>query len=186
MVLAAVGQFCATSSLVHNAALVRELIHKASQAGARVLFLPEASDYIAGSPQESVSLAEPISTSAVIQDGVKRALQELPEGAIKPHVSIGVHEPTTNASGAPGDRVKNTLLWFDSNGDLLHRYQKIHLFDVEISNGPILRESKAVEPGSEVLPPFDSPLGKSEHSSMGISSKSLRNPFSSHYFLFLY
>lgn len=156
MVLAAVGQFCATASLAHNAKLVASLVHKASQAGARVLFLPEASDYIAGSPAESVSLAESVESSPVIAS-LRQALAEIPEGAVKPEVSIGVHEP-----GSDGKRIKNTLLWFDTKGELKQRYQKIHLFDVEIANGPILKESRAVEPGNEVLAPFDSPIGKSK------------------------
>lgn len=160
MVLAAVGQFCATQSLTQNASAIRTLIHKTSQAGASVLFLPEASDYIAGSPAETIKLAVPIDQNEVIQAGIKKALSELPEGAIKPYVSIGVHEPATTSGDGSG-RVKNTLLWFDQAGQLLNRYQKIHLFDVDITNGPILKESKSVEPGNKVLQPFDSPIGKS-------------------------
>lgn len=159
MVLAAVGQFCATANLTQNAKLVASLVHKASQAGARVLFLPEASDYIAGSPAESISLAESVETSPVIAS-LRQALAEIPDGAVRPEVSIGVHEP-----GSDGKRIRNTLLWFDAKGELKQRYQKIHLFDVEIANGPILKESKAVEPGNEVLTPFDSPIGKSKLSS---------------------
>ncbi|KAF5093114.1 hypothetical protein D0Z00_004237 [Geotrichum galactomycetum] len=161
MVLAAVGQFCATSSVAANAAIIKQLVHQASAAGARVLFLPEASDYIASTAEQSVALAQPVETSAAIQDGVRAALRELPAGAIRPHVSIGVHEPSdTLSADGQKKRLKNTLLWFDPNGQLLHRYQKIHLFDVDISNGPILKESNSVEPGHEVLAPFDSPIGK--------------------------
>lgn len=161
MVLAAVGQFCATSSVTANAAIIKQLVHKASAAGARVLFLPEASDYIAGTAEQSVALAQPVETSEAIQSGVRAALRELPAGAVRPCVSIGVHEPSdSNPIEGGKKRLKNTLLWFDSNGQLLHRYQKIHLFDVDISNGPILKESNSVEPGNAVLPPFDSPIGK--------------------------
>ena len=125
-----------------------------------MLFLPEASDYIASTAEQSVALAQPVETSAAIQDGVRAALRELPAGAVRPHVSIGVHEPSdTLSTDGQKKRLKNTLLWFDPDGQLLHRYQKIHLFDVEIT-GPILKESNSVEPGNEVLAPFDSPIGK--------------------------
>lgn len=127
MVLAAVGQFCATSNLAHNAQIIKTLIHKASAAGAAVLFLPEAADYIAGSPAESVALAAPIETAQVYVQGVLAGLNELPEGAVRPYVSVGVHEP---AEG--GTRVKNTLLWVEPDGTIRHRYQKVHLFDVDI------------------------------------------------------
>lgn len=154
MVLAAVGQFCATSSLSHNAALIGQLVKKASAVGAKVLFLPEASDYISGGPSESLKLAVAVDSNPVIV-GIRQALKDLPANAVRPEVSIGVHEP-----GDGGNRVKNTLLWLDSDGVLKHRYQKIHLFDVEVPNGPILKESLAVEPGNAVVPPFDTPLGK--------------------------
>lgn len=154
MVLAAVGQFCATSSLINNANIIKELILQASKAGASVLFLPEASDYIASSPDQSLTLAKPVESSNAIQDGVVAALKSIPMGQVKPYVSIGVHEPTS------GTRVKNTLLWFSPDGELLNRYQKLHLFDVEITNGPILKESNGVEPGNKLIEPFDSPIGK--------------------------
>ena len=41
----------------------------------------------------------------------------------------------------------------------MQRYQKLHLFDVEIKDGPVLRESNSVEPGNAVLPPFRTELG---------------------------
>ena len=69
-------------------------------------------------------------------------------------INVGIHEPATG-----GQRVKNTLIWIDEKGEITQRYQKLHLFDVEIEGGPILRESKSVEPGRSILPPFQSPLG---------------------------
>lgn len=56
--------------------------------------------------------------------------------------------------------MKNTLIWINEKGEISHRYQKLHLFDVEIEHGPVLRESKSVEPGSAILPPFETPVGK--------------------------
>jgi deaminated glutathione amidase len=52
---------------------------------------------------------------------------------------VGIHEPTTN-----GEKVKNTLIWIGPDGEIKERYQKLHLFDVEIEGGPVLRESKYV------------------------------------------
>ena len=58
-------------------------------------------------------------------------------------VNVGIHEPTDD-----GKKVKNTLIWIDGNGDIVHRYQKLHLFDVGIENGPVMMESKFVSPVS--------------------------------------
>lgn len=151
--LAAVGQLCSTNSLLQNAKTVGKLITQASQYNAAVLFLPEACDYIASSPEESMSLAAPVETSDFIK-GVREQLLNLPEEK-RIEISMGVHEPTSD-----GKRVQNTLLWLDKTGEIKHRYQKIHLFDVDIANGPILKESKSVEPGREIIPPFETPIGK--------------------------
>ena len=69
-------------------------------------------------------------------------------------ISVGIHEPVTG-----GKRVKNTLIWIDEGGVITQRYQKLHLFDVEIKDGPTLKESNSVEPGSSILPPFPTILG---------------------------
>jgi predicted amidohydrolase len=39
-------------------------------------------------------------------------------------------------------RLKNSLVWIDDKGIITQNYQKVHLFDVEIKDGPILQESK--------------------------------------------
>lgn len=54
-------------------------------------------------------------------------------------INVGVHEPAQD-----GTKVKNTLLWIDGKGDIVQRYQKLHLFDVDIKDGPVLKESKYV------------------------------------------
>lgn len=54
-------------------------------------------------------------------------------------IHVGVHEP-----GLDANRVKNTVLWINEKGEIAHRYQKIHLFDVNIKDGPVLKESKCV------------------------------------------
>jgi len=70
-------------------------------------------------------------------------------------INVGIHEP---AHG--GSKVKNTLIWIGDQGEITQRYQKMHLFDVEIKDGPVLKESISVEQGMEILPPFDTPIGR--------------------------
>jgi len=57
-------------------------------------------------------------------------------------------------------KVKNTSLWIDEAGQISQRYQKVHLFDVEIEGGPVLKESNGVEKGMEILPPFETKIGR--------------------------
>jgi predicted amidohydrolase len=70
-------------------------------------------------------------------------------------ISVGVHEPTSDAK-----KVKNTLLWITSDGEITHRYQKLHLFDMNVKDGPQMQESAGVERGLHLGDPFDSPVGK--------------------------
>jgi deaminated glutathione amidase len=75
-------------------------------------------------------------------------------------VNVGVHEPVSNGSNSSKERVKNVSLWIDQEGEITQRYQKVHLFDVDVGEGtPALRESDSVEPGSSITPPFKTPVG---------------------------
>ncbi|EAW10652.1 carbon-nitrogen hydrolase family protein [Aspergillus clavatus NRRL 1] len=131
-----------------NLAQCQKLVRKAVAAGAKALFLPEASDYIASSSGESIALVRSVRDSIFVQ-GLQKEAQEA-----NIHINVGIHEPASNG------KVKNTLIWIDNKGVITQRYQKIHLFDVEIKDGPILKESASVEKGTDILPPFETPLGR--------------------------
>lgn len=98
-----------------------------------MLFLPEASDYIAGSPAETVALARPVTDSEFVL-GLRREarLSNL-------SINVGIHEPADD-----GEKVKNTSVWIDEDGRITHRYQKVHLFDVDLKEkgGPVIKESR--------------------------------------------
>jgi deaminated glutathione amidase len=70
-------------------------------------------------------------------------------------INVGIHGP---AEG--GKKVKNTLIWINEHGEITSRYQKVHLFDVDLPGGPVLKESNSVEPGNDITPPIDTPVGK--------------------------
>ncbi|KAK4947940.1 Carbon-nitrogen hydrolase [Elasticomyces elasticus] len=137
--------------MAHNLAQCQKLVSKAVAAGAKALFLPEASDYIASSATESVSLCQDASKSPFVR-GLQQAAREnsLP-------INVGIHEPTE----PPSKRIRNTLIWIDKEGDIVHRYQKLHVFDIDLRpDGPRLKESDSTEPGHEIEPPYPSALGK--------------------------
>lgn len=132
-----------TASMGHNLTQCQKLVQKASQAGAKALFLPEASDYIGSS-----DLCEPVDSSEFVI-GLRRQAQ-----LYRIPVHVGIHEP------AEGKKVKNTLIWINEQGQITQRYKKLHLFDVNIANGPHLVESDNVERGNELLDPFHTPVGR--------------------------
>ncbi|KAK2027447.1 carbon-nitrogen hydrolase [Colletotrichum zoysiae] len=156
MAIAAVGQICSTASLSHNLEQCVRLVAKAAAGGAKVLFLPEASDYIASSPQESLSLAQPQSRSPFVL-----GLQE----AAKAHslaVSVGIHVPVPVPEAAPTastlvSKLLNRSLWINADGTVNQAatYDKLHLFDFGA-----LRESATVQAGPALTPPFPTPVGR--------------------------
>ncbi|PSN72688.1 nitrilase [Corynespora cassiicola Philippines] len=150
MPLAAIGQLRSTDSLLDNLEKCKALVRKASEAGAAALFLPEATDYIASNAADTISLAQPVTSSPFVLGLQAEAKKyNLP-------ISVGIHEPTTD-----GTRVKNTLIWISASGHLTHRYQKLHLFNIQLpNNGPMQRESDRVEPGDTLSDPYPTPVGK--------------------------
>lgn len=67
-------------------------------------------------------------------------------------INVGVHEPTD----PPSKRIKNTLLWINTKGEIAHRYQKVHLFDIDLRpEGPEMKESNSTEPGNVVEEPYE-------------------------------
>lgn len=56
--------------------------------------------------------------------------------------------------------MKNTSIWIDEKGNIAHRYQKLHLFDMDVKDGPSMKESDTVEAGNEIVAPFDTVVGK--------------------------
>ncbi|KAH7629509.1 carbon-nitrogen hydrolase [Sordaria sp. MPI-SDFR-AT-0083] len=135
--------------MANNLRQCQILVKKAVKAGAKALFLPEATDYISSSAEESLSLCKSVQESEFVrglQDEARR--EKLP-------IHVGVHEPSQSSQ-----RVKNTVIWINEQGEIAHRYQKIHLFDVDIQGGPVLKESQSVEPGIKIEPPFETSFGK--------------------------
>ncbi|XP_014552219.1 hypothetical protein COCVIDRAFT_30388 [Bipolaris victoriae FI3] len=148
MVRAAVGQMRSTASMASNLTQAQSLCRKAHQAGAKALFLPEAADYITTSG--GLQLCKPVTTSEFViglQDCAKQ---------YNLAISVGIHEPVSSDA----QKVKNTLIWITPQGEIAQRYQKLHLFDMDVKDGPQMKESDGVERGLDLGHPFDSPVGR--------------------------
>ncbi|KAH6996808.1 carbon-nitrogen hydrolase [Ilyonectria destructans] len=146
MAIAAVGQICATASIKGNLDQCVRLVGRAAAGGAKILFLPEASDYIALNAQASLDLAESQSTSPFVA-----GLQD----AARTHgiaVHVGIHHRP-----AAGSKLLNRNLYIDAKGAIndAATYDKLHVFDYGS-----LKESATVQPGPSLTAPFDSPVGR--------------------------
>ncbi|KAL6881464.1 carbon-nitrogen hydrolase [Trichoderma novae-zelandiae] len=166
MAIAAVGQICSTGSIAANLNQCVRLVAKAAVGGAQVLFLPEASDYIAANAQASLDLAAPQASSPFVQ-GLRAAAK-----AHSIAVHVGIHDTAAGqdqdreqdrdqdqdqAAGQPARRILNRALYIDADGTVQDAatYDKLHVFDYGT-----LRESATVQPGARLTAPFDSPVGR--------------------------
>ncbi|SCV03658.1 LANO_0G05468g1_1 [Lachancea nothofagi CBS 11611] len=155
----AIGQLCSSCSPDLNLQTVTRLIDSALLQDVKLIFFPEATDYIARSASHSKELAL---QSPKFVDDLCQAVSDLCHKHEKQiNVSIGVHLPASDTHEESRDtRVRNCLLYIDHEGKILQSYQKLHLFDVDVPNGPVLKESQSVQPGREIAPILNTPAGK--------------------------
>ncbi|KAI2611247.1 carbon-nitrogen hydrolase [Hypoxylon fragiforme] len=178
MAKAAVGQICSSNSMAHNLEQCVKLVGQAAAAGAKILFLPEASDYIGTTPQESLSLAKPVATSPFVTGLRSAAAQHKLAIHVGIHVPVSVKPaptlttttspipqssednppPVSAAAAEPKTKLYNRTIYILPDGTLhpSASYDKLHLFDYPSAS---LRESSTTQPGSSFTPPFASPIG---------------------------
>ncbi|EJS43181.1 nit2p [Saccharomyces arboricola H-6] len=155
----AIAQLCSSADMASNLKVVKKMIFKAIQDKADVVFFPEASDYLSQNPLHSRYLAQ--KSPQFIQELQSSITDLVKQTSRNIDVSIGVHLPPTEQDLLEeNDRVKNVLLYINHEGKILQEYQKLHLFDVDVPNGPILKESKSVQPGKVIPDIIDTPVGK--------------------------
>jgi predicted amidohydrolase len=117
-----------------------ELVHQARRAGADFILLPE-----------NVSMLEPI--GALLREKAR------PE---TDHPAIPVFQELARTTGAwllvgslsirvPGDKVANRSLLINAAGEIVARYDKIHLFDVDLGHGESYHESATIAAGERAV-----------------------------------
>jgi len=117
----------------------RELIEEGVDKGASLVGLPEYFNYI-GPTQEEPAEAE------MIPGPTTQMLASL----AKEH-GIWLHGGSVLEKVPGGEKMYNTTVVFDPNGEIVARYRKIHLFDIEIKDGPAITESDNKASGDEIV-----------------------------------
>jgi deaminated glutathione amidase len=87
------------------------------------------------------------------QDATLSAFRELAR-----RLAIWVHVGSLAVKVSP-DRAANRGFLIDPRGDITARYDKIHMFDVDLANGESYRESRSYQPG-ELAVVADLPWGR--------------------------
>jgi deaminated glutathione amidase len=119
-----------------NIETLRRLVGEAAAAGASYVQTPEMTGMI---QKDRARLFEQLKPEA--EDGVVAAAAEL----AKRHA---VHLHIGSTAIALGDgKVANRAFVFTPDGAIAARYDKIHMFDVDLDNGESWRESGVYRPG---------------------------------------
>jgi predicted amidohydrolase len=158
-------QLCSSNDLSANLARCRELTAQAASEGARLVVLPECFSFLGRGEGEKLGHAEIFDASDVAPAApglVPASAAPAPPAAAGP-VLTALRELATRhgiwivgggtPERVPGDarRTYNTAIVVDPRGELVARYRKIHLFDVEIPGGAVLRESDSTARGNDLV-----------------------------------
>jgi deaminated glutathione amidase len=115
------------------------LIDEAADSGAKLVTLPEYVSFL-GPKEEHGSVAESIPGPTTDRFAARARAHEV-------YLLGGsIHERSDDP-----DRFYNTSVLFGPDGDILAKYRKIHLFDIDITDNVSANESATILPGQDVV-----------------------------------
>jgi deaminated glutathione amidase len=136
--------------VAHNLGVAGQLLADAAAAGAQLAVLPENCAIMGAREADRLAVAE-APGAGPIQDALAELAQKL---------SLWIVAGTLPIRGRTPRRVAPACIVFDANGQQVARYDKIHLFDVDIpQKKETYRESATFEPGKEPIV-VDTPVGR--------------------------
>lgn len=135
---AAAVQMCSGVDPAKNAASMMHLVREAAAQGAIYVQTPE----MTGMLQRDRAAAK-----AVLRDETNDTIVKT-ASALAAELGIYMHVGSTAIALEDG-KLANRGFLFGPDGKVLNRYDKIHMFDVDLDNGESWRESAAYRPGSE-------------------------------------
>jgi predicted amidohydrolase len=133
----------------NNARALVDAIGVAAQGGAEMLFTPEMSGLLDRDSERAAKALRPEE-----EDQVLAACREAAR-----HNGIWLHIGSLAVLAGDG-KVANRGFVIDREGNIRARYDKIHLFDVDLPTGESWRESNTYSPGKGVVLINGTPVGK--------------------------
>lgn len=128
-----------------NLAKCRELVAAAAGQGARLVVLPECFAVLGRREGDTLAAAEAVGVAA--EGRIVQTLRDLAMAHAVWIVGGGMPEIV------PGDlrRAFNTAVVVDPAGAVVASYRKVHLFDVDIPGGAVMRESDTTAAGRDLV-----------------------------------
>ncbi len=141
-------QMCSGIDPAVNAATIVDAIARAAGEGAAMLFTPEMSGLIDRDRKRAAA--------HVVPEGESPVLAAVRDAAAKAGLWVNVGSLAVRIDAQFS---ANRAFVIDPAGKIAARYDKIHMFDVDLASGESWRESAAYRPGQEVVT-VDCPVGK--------------------------
>ncbi len=143
-------QMTSTHSIPENLDQARKLIEPAATAGAKLIVLPEMFATMGMDKEHAHTVYETFG-SGPIQDFLAAQAR---------HFKVWLVGGTLPIRSLDDQRARAACLLFNAKGECVARYDKIHLFDVYVTDSKeSFQESKRIEPGDQVVV-IDTPFGK--------------------------
>lgn len=137
-----------------NAETIAAAIGRAAGEGAAMVFTPEMSNLIDRDRKRA--------SAAIVTEGEDRVLAAARDAAARAGiwVALGSLALRRDASSDGDARFANRALVIGPDGTIRARYDKIHMFDVDLATGESWRESNAYAPGTALGVAEDTPVGR--------------------------
>ena len=132
-------QYTSTTNELRTLEMINPLINKAIDLGSDIIALPECATALQGDPSNTIKLAKTQSENISL-----KVLKEIAK-TNSVHILIGSLPIKTN------NKITNRSFLIGPNGKTLYKYDKIHMFDVNLPNGESYKESNTYSPGSKAV-----------------------------------
>ncbi|WP_324827338.1 carbon-nitrogen hydrolase family protein [Qipengyuania zhejiangensis] len=132
-----------------NAAALCDAIQQASGGGGKMLFTPEMSGLLDRDRKRAAA--------NIVEEADDRVLASVRNAAARHGVWVSLGSLAIKTSEG---RWANRAFVIDSDGAIVARYDKMHMFDVDLESGESWRESNAYAAGNQVVVVEDTPVGR--------------------------
>ena len=137
---AACVQLRSSTDIEENIVTVERLVRKAVSHGAEYVQTPEMTNIVERKREALAAAIKPEREDPAVERFAKLAGE----------LGIVLHIGSLALKAADG-KIANRALLFGPNGKIIARYDKIHLFDVDLPNGESWRESAVYHPGDRAV-----------------------------------
>ncbi len=139
----ALAQMCSGIDPAANAKALRAHIGEAAARGADILFTPEMTGLVDRDRNRAAASIHTEQKDPVLQEACASAKNE--------QIWVALGSLAIKPSDSDASKWLNRSFLIDPSGNIVARYDKIHLFDVDLDTGESWRESSAYEGGAEAV-----------------------------------